>query len=355
VDHAGRRARLLQRFDDLGVDAFCTGHLPNVRYLSGFSGSNGHLVVGVRAGVFLTDGRYTDQARREVADLDRVTYAGPPAAAMAQAIGRIGAARVAFEPEHLTYQAWADLADAGVELVAVRGVVEALRETKDAEEIGLIQMAQDAADQAFESIVAKLDEGVTEREVAIELEAAMRRAGADGVAFDTIVAFGPDGAEPHHRPTDRPLAPGDLVTMDLGALVQGYHSDMTRTVAFGQPEARLREVYEAVRRAQRAGVDAVRAGVAGRHVDRAARDQIRQAGLGDGFVHPLGHGVGLEIHEGPWLRATADGLLPERSVVTVEPGVYLPGLGGVRIEDMVEVLDGHGRVLARAPKDLVIL
>ncbi len=358
MDHAARRARLIRRFDDLGADAFVTGHLPNVRYLTGFGGSNGHALVHRDAPVFLTDGRYTEQARHEVPDMERRTYATELTTALAAACRDIGARRVGFEPDHMTYQAWADLAAAvapGLELVPVRGLVEALRAVKDAEEVARIQTAQDATDQAFESVVGKLAEGATERQVAFELEAAMRAAGADGVAFDTIVAFGPNAAEPHHRPTDRPLTHGNVVKTDVGALVDGYHSDMTRTVAYGDPGARMREVHDVVREAQRAGTRAVRAGVPARDVDAAARSVVREAGYGDAFTHPLGHGVGLEIHEAPWLRARAEDPLPEGAVVTIEPGVYLAGVGGVRIEDMVLVTADGGRVMARTPKDLIVL
>jgi Xaa-Pro aminopeptidase len=357
VDHVARRARLIRRFDDLGVDAFVTSHLPNVRYLSGFTGSNGHVLVHRDGTTFLTDGRYTEQSRREVPDVERRTYARGPAAALATACVDAGVTRIGFEPDHLSYQAWADVATAGpgLALIPARGEVELLRTTKDAEEIALIEAAQEAADHAFETVIGKLSEAVTEREVAFELEAAMRRAGADGVAFDTIVAFGPNAAEPHHRPTDRPLGQGDLVKIDLGALVDGYHSDMTRTVALGDPGLRLREVHEVVHQAQRAGVWAVRAGVAAREVDGAARAVIRDAGLGDAFTHPVGHGVGLEIHEAPWVRPRSADPLPEDAVVTVEPGIYLSGVGGVRIEDMVHVTAHGGRVLARTPKELIVL
>jgi Xaa-Pro aminopeptidase len=175
------------------------------------------------------------------------------------------------------------------------------------------------------------------------------------VAFDTILAFGENSAEPHHRPVERALSHGDLVKVDFGCVVSGYHSDMTRTVAFGEPSARLREVYEVVRRAQQAGVEAVRAGVACAEVDRATREPIHAAGYGEEYRHSVGHGVGLEIHEQPWLRQGNDEPLPEGAVVTVEPGVYLEGEGGVRIEDMVEVTADGGVVLPRTPKELMVL
>jgi Xaa-Pro aminopeptidase len=355
MDHAGRRARLAGGFGAAGIDALYVSRLANVRYLSGFSGSNAHLLVTAADGCLLTDGRYTTQAEREAPDLRRVIYASDLPGALAGAARAIGAARFGFETDALSFQAHADLAAAGVELVGTRGLVEALRAFKDAEEIASIGSAQAATDAAFAMVVPTLAEGVTERGVALALEVAMRGAGADGLAFDTIVGFGPGAAEPHHRPEGRTLARGDLVKMDFGAVVAGYHSDMTRTVAFGEPSARAREVYEVVRGAQDAGVRAVRAGATGGEVDDAARSIIAQAGLGEWFPHGLGHGVGLEIHELPALRPANDRPLGVGQVVTVEPGVYLPGAFGVRIEDMVEVSPAGPVVMAATPKDLLVL
>ena len=356
MDHGGRRARLAERFAGLGIDALYVSRLPNVRYLSGFSGSNGHLLVtSAGGGALLTDGRYTSQAEREVEDLERITYRSNLPAALAQALHGLGARTVGFEAEDLTFHSHASLAAAGVALVPTRRLVGSLRAAKDAQELALIQAAQDATDRAYELVTAKLAEGMTEQEVAFELEAAMRQAGAEGLAFDTIVGFGPGAAEPHHRPTRRPLARGDVVKMDFGALVDGYHADMTRTVAFGEPPARLREIYEIVRRAQQAGVDAVRPGASSVEVDAAARSIVADAGFGAEFPHGLGHGVGLEIHEAPSLRFDGEDVLASGQVVTVEPGIYLPGAFGVRIEDMVEVTAGGPRVMAAAPKDLVVL
>ncbi|HYT29605.1 MAG TPA: M24 family metallopeptidase, partial [Actinomycetota bacterium] len=226
---------------------------------------------------------------------------------------------------------------------------------KEAEEHALIRAAQSVTDAAFERVAGKLVEGATEKEVAFELEAAMRREGADGVAFETIVAFGENAAEPHHSPTDRPLGRGEMVKMDLGGLVGGYHADMTRTVAFGDPPARLRHVHEVVLAAQQAGIDAVKAEAVAGACDEAARAVIRDAGFGEAFTHSLGHGVGLEIHEPPWLRIGGEHVLPEGTVVTVEPGIYLDGVGGVRIEDMVEVTADGCRLIATSPRELVVL
>jgi Xaa-Pro aminopeptidase len=356
VDHAARRERLASRLDGLGADAFFVTRLPNVWYLTGFSGSNAQLLLTADDGLLLTDGRYAEQSRREVPDLRRGFYSGEFLGAFAQACSDLGVGRVAFEASGVTFKTHAEMSrTAAVELVPTEDEVEQLRWVKDEEEIGRLEAAQALTDDAFDAVTGKLAEGITEKGVAFELDSAMRRAGADALAFDTIVAFGESAAEPHHSPTDRALGRGDLVKMDFGCVVGGYHSDMTRTVAFGEPPPRLREIYEVVRVAQQAGVDAVRAGVSGGEADRASRDVVREAGFGDAFKHSLGHGVGLELHEGPSLRAEGNDVLPAGTVVTVEPGIYVEGLGGVRIEDMVEVGADGARVLPRTTKELIVL
>jgi Xaa-Pro aminopeptidase len=355
VDHVARRRRLTDRLPELGAEAVLVTRLPNVRYLSGFTGSNGTLVLAPGRGELLTDGRYEEQSAREVPDLDRTVSSGPLVPAVVAALDRLGARRLAFEADGLTYRTFADLGAAGLDLVPASGEVERLRWTKEPEEVALIGEAQAIADESFDVVTGKLVAGVTEREAAFELDVTMRRLGAEALAFDTIMAFGEGAAEPHHRPTDRALRAGDVVKMDFGCVVRGYHSDMTRTIAFGDLDARLRDVYEVVRDAQRAGVEAVRAGTTGGEVDRASRSVIENAGLGASFKHGLGHGVGLEIHEGPALRPGGEDVLPEGAVVTVEPGVYLEGIGGVRIEDMVEVTGDGCRVIPTTAKDLLVL
>ena len=346
----------MERFASLDVEAMLVTRLVNVRYLAGFTGTNGQLLVTPEGGVFFTDFRYDEQSRRQVPDLRREIYQQKFPSSFEAACRELGARRVGFEAAGLTFKAWRDLdAVEGVELVPLEDEVERLRWAKDAEEIGAIERAQTATDDAFERVVAKLAEGMTERELALELELARREAGADALAFDTIAAFGENAAEPHHRPTDRVLRRGDIVKLDFGALVDGYHSDMTRTLAFGDPGEELRGIYELVRRAQAAGTEAVRAGVRGAEADEAARRVIAEAGHGERFGHSLGHGVGLEIHEGPTLRKGSDEVLPEGAVVTVEPGVYLAGVGGIRIEDMVVVEADGARVMPRTPKELLVV
>jgi Xaa-Pro aminopeptidase len=355
VDHRSRRARLLERLSQLDGGAFLVTRLPNVRYLTGFSGSNAQLLLTAEDAVLFTDGRYAEQSRRETPDVRREIYSGEFGPVFAAACSDLGLRRVSFEAAGLTFETYAKLAESGAELVPTTQEVESLRWVKDGEEVGLIESAQAIVDEAFDAVLGAVAEGMTEHDMALGLDTAMRRSGAEGLAFDTIVAFGEGAAEPHHRPTSRALARGDAVKVDMGCTYRGYNSDMTRTVAFGEPSATFRQIYDVVRTAQRAGVDAVRAGASGGEVDRVARDIIREAGFGEKYGHSLGHGVGLEVHEGPSLRANGDDVLPSGAVVTVEPGIYLEGIGGVRIEDMVVVENDGARVIPRTSKELLIL
>ena len=369
MDHHLRRTTLAERLADLDeVDALLVTGLTNVRYLTGFTGSNGQALVASSENarsaesaesVFFTDGRYTEQSRREVPDMSRVTYAAAFGETLDAEVSRLGVRRLGFEAHHLSVSSHerlvADLAD-DVELVACDEQVEQIRWVKDDEEIELLNRAQSVTDQAFDDVLETLAIGVTEHQVTRQLEALLRRDGADGLSFESIVAFGENAAEPHHEPTHRTLEEGDIIKMDFGALYGGYHADMTRTVAFGQPAAELRKIHDTVRQAQQAGIDAVREGVTGAEVDAAARAVIEGAGYGEAFSHGLGHGVGLDIHEGPRLgREFAGHTLPSRAVVTVEPGIYVPGLGGARIEDMVEITPGGCRVIGSASRELIEL
>ncbi len=357
MDHELRRAHLAERLPDLSLDAVLVTSTANVRYLTGFTGSSGQALIGASGGVFLTDGRYAEQARHEIPDMDLVICPDGFAPPLREACAALGVGRLGLEADHVTYRAWHQLREElqGVELAPLDGEVERLRSIKDAEELHLIELAQAATDRAFEEILDRLAVGMSERAAALEVEVAMRRAGADGVAFEPIVAFGEHAAEPHHRPTHRTLEEGDVVKLDVGARWAGYHADMTRTIAFGEPPGELRKIHDLVRQAQQAGIDAVRAGAAAADVDRAARAVIEDAGYGERFDHGLGHGVGLEIHERPRLGRTSEDVLPAGAVVTVEPGVYLPGLGGVRIEDMVEVESEGCRVLPTSTRQLIEL
>lgn len=347
---------MLERLQDLDADGLVVTRAPNVRYLSGFTGSNGQVLLSSAGCVFFTDGRYTEQSRREVPDLDRET-SRTLAEPLLERSRSLGITRLAFEAEDVTVARHEDLTAAleGISMIPTRGVVEGLRWVKDDREHELLLAAQRATDDAFDEIIDRIAVGMTERHVAADLELALRRHGADGLAFDPIVAFGEQAAEPHHVPGHRILEEGDVIKLDFGAVVEGYHSDMTRTVSFGSPAPELRKVHDVVRQAQEAGIDAVRAGARGADVDGVARRVITDAGYGDRFTHGLGHGVGLEIHEGPGVAATAEDVLPAGAVVTVEPGIYLPGLGGVRIEDMVRVRDDGCEVLGSSSRELIEL
>ena len=287
----------------MDLTAVLVTNLPDVRYLTGFTGSNGAALVGSAIEVFMTDGRYTERARREVDDIEQITCPNGFTDALRARCAGMKGSRLGFEADHVSYQSHKSLVEAleGVELVALEGEVERMRWIKDDEELSLLDSAQLSTDHAFESILERLAVGMSERQVAFELDNLLRREGADGPSFDTIVAFGENAAEPHHEPGSR-LEEGDVIKLDFGALHRGYHADMTRTVAFGEPAPELRKIHELVAEAQQAGIDAVTEGaVARRGRSRRARRIIEEAGYGASFLHGLGHGVGLEIHEGPSL------------------------------------------------------
>ncbi|MBV9318975.1 MAG: aminopeptidase P family protein [Mycobacterium sp.] len=367
MTHSQRRDNLRARIDAAGLDAMLVTDLVNVHYLSGFTGSAAALLVFAdeRVAALATDGRYRTQAAQQAPDLEiAIERAGGPYLA-GRAAGA-GVRRLGFESHVVTVDGFDALsAEAGpAELVRASGTVEALRERKDAGEVALLRLACEAADAALTQLVERggLRPGRTERQVARELEALMLDHRADGVSFETIVAAGTNSAIPHHRPTDAVLVGGDFVKIDFGALVGGYHSDMTRTFVLGRAADWQLEIYRLVAAAQQAGRAALRAGASLRDVDAAARQVIVDAGYGDNFGHGLGHGVGLQIHEAPGINAMAAGRLLAGSVVTVEPGVYLPDRGGVRIEDTLvvagETPQTSGQtpeLLTRFPKELAIV
>jgi Xaa-Pro aminopeptidase len=355
VDHHLRRRALSARLDDLSVDALLITRLLHTRYLTGFTGSNGQVLIRPDTALFFTDGRYTEQSRREVADLERITYTNPMREELPAYLS--GVRRLGFEADEVTVAVRDRLADAlgEVELVPTTDVVEALRAVKDDDERAAIRQAQAITDAAFGRILEYFAVGVSEHQVSRQLETLMLDEGAEGLAFDSIVAFGENAAEPHHEPAHRLLEEGDVIKLDFGARFAGYHADMTRTIAFGAPAGELKKIHEIVKESQQAGIDAVRAGMTGSAVDAVSRDVIERAGYGERFVHSLGHGVGLEIHEAPSLGRKQDDPLPAGAVVTVEPGIYVPGLGGARIEDMVEVTDDGCVVVGTSTRDLIEL
>ncbi|PZS09568.1 MAG: aminopeptidase P family protein [Solirubrobacterales bacterium] len=331
--------------------------LVNVRYLTGYTGSNGLALIGARTRTFITDFRYVEQAAKEVhASFARVRAPVNLLEVIDDALPA-GELRLGFEEAHVTVaqlRQLRELLPERVELVAVGRLLEGLRAVKEPEEVQRIKAATGLADAAFERLVRGGLIGRTERELAIELERDMRQRGAQRASFETIVAAGAHGALPHAQPRDVEIRRGELVVIDWGAELDGYCSDCTRTVAAGEPGADARSAYELVLEAQLAGLAAVKAGVSGRDADAAARDLIEAAGQGEHFGHGLGHGVGLEIHEGPRLSWSSEDDLDAGNVVTVEPGVYLPGRFGIRTEDLVVVREGGCEVLTSVTKRLIV-
>jgi Xaa-Pro aminopeptidase len=355
-EHAARRGRAQEKIAALGADAALITSLPNVRYLTGMVSSNAALLLPADSpGVLATDSRYAEAAIRDCPDLELIVerFIEPALASLAAARGL---RTVAFEAQDMTVERHQQLAalDGGPVLVPLGRIVEELRMIKDEAEIALLARACAITSEALSAVLPDIVPGRTEREFAVLLERAMIDLGAEALAFDTIVASGPNGAIPHHAPAGRRFTSGDLITIDCGARYSGYHADMTRTVALGEPAGWQREIYELVAAAQRAGVEAATAGADVRTVDAAARDLIAAAGHGDHFMHGLGHGVGLEVHEAPAIGYGRTGTLVDRVPVTVEPGIYLPGRGGVRIEDTLVVRDrraGSGGSALRASAD----
>jgi Xaa-Pro aminopeptidase len=352
----GRLDALRGRLD--GVDALVVTTLPNVRYLTGFTGSAAVLVVTPSGALLTTDGRYRTQSAEQVAEalgeVD-ITIGGMAEQRRAATDFLSGAARIGLEADNVTWagqRTWADLLGPA-ELVPTSNAVEALREVKDEAEIARMERAAAIADSALYEVLPMLAENVTEEQFALELDTAMRRGGAESVAFETIVAAGENSAKPHHRPGSRPVRRGDPVVVDFGATFEGYRSDMTRTFCVGaEPEGDMARVFSVVGASQAAGAAAVRPGVATKEIDDVCRAIIAEAGWADRFEHGTGHGVGLDIHEAPTVSQLGTAILAPGFVVTVEPGVYLPGLGGVRVEDTLVVTEGGSRPLTRFTKDI---
>lgn len=342
-----RVAALRRRLEADSLDALVVGKRENVRYLSGFTGTSGALRIGADEAVLLTDSRYAEQAAAEAPGFDIEIVAGPPALLAAM---RTPAQRVGFEPGSLGYDLWERMraiveGKRGGSLIPCSGAVEALRACKDPAELVLIEKAVRIASEALEEVRTMAIPGAIERDLALEIEFRMRRAGAEAAAFDLIVASGPRAALPHGRASGKRLSAGEFVVFDIGARFEGYHSDMTRTLFIGSPGRRERALYETVLAAQERAIRAIRPGATGQVVDEAARSVIREAGHGEHFGHGTGHGVGLEVHESPRIGSASADVLEAGMVVTVEPGVYLPGECGLRIEDMAVVEATGCRIL----------
>lgn len=349
----GRGDRLEKLLGERELDRMLVTDLVNVRYLTGFTGTNGACVCGPDLRLFFTDFRYTERAATEVEGWEPITVEGDWLASIAERLeGRVG-----FEDDHMSVRALEKLKEKlgeGVEAVAAGGTVERLRRVKDDEELAAIEAASKLADEVWVWSVERGLAGRSERDVARAAEARIRELGGDP-SFPAIVAAGPNGALPHAEPGEREIGSGELVVFDMGAMLDGYCSDGTRTYATGDPGGEAREIYGVVLEAQLAALEAVKAGAKGEEVDAVARKVIDAAGHGKRFGHGLGHGVGLEVHEAPRLSPRADDVLEPGEVVTVEPGIYLPGRLGVRIEDFVVVTEDGYRNLSALPKDLQLV
>ena len=352
-----RRARLVESLAEAGLDALFVSSPPNIRYLSGFTGSSALLLAVPGRSVLFTDPRYAIQSAEECDCRVRVVKR-TLITALAAAARRLGLRRIGFEQQHLTCDLWQSLRNnlaAGVDLVPASGLVEELRAVKSPAEVALIRQSARTCRAAFQRAVRRIRPGLTEAALAAEIDHQMRRLGAEGPAFETIVAAGPNAVLPHARPGSRPLRNNELLLIDMGARQDGYASDMTRVLSLGEAPAEARQLHAAVLEAQLAALQTVRDGVAASAVDRRAREVLRGHGLDKAFTHSTGHGLGLEIHEAPRIGQRAGERLRDGMVITVEPGVYIKGFGGVRIEDTVLVTQEGCEILTPAPKDLLMV
>jgi Xaa-Pro aminopeptidase len=355
-----RQRQLVDELSDRRFDALIVTHLPNVRYLSGFTGSAGVLVIGpgIRKPVFITDGRYTSQAHEEVENARIVISKGPALEAAAQYLVSAKLGNVAVEAEHMSASLRArvkKLLPAKIKLKDTSNLIERIRLIKDAGEIAAIERAVLLGAELFEVALKAIKPGVIETDVAAEMEYAARKRGAEGMSFETIVAGGPRSAFPHGVASAAAIPERGFVVLDFGVILGGYCSDMTRTVHVGKPTTEARGMYQAVLESQLAGIDAVTSGATAGDVDFACRSTLRRAKYERYFTHSTGHGVGLEIHELPRLARNQEERLAAGMVVTIEPGIYIEGKGGIRIEDMVVVTDEGCDVLTPVSKELVVL
>ena len=347
-----RRGQIKEACNFLNADAFLVSSLVNVRYLSGFTGSNGLLLISGNNDFLFTDSRYIEQGREQTCD--QITVSLTSGFSAIEEVSRLySLTNVAFESDHLTYSEFTGmekLLKPRVNLISSKGVVEKIRSVKDNDEVDLIRRAASLADDAVTLAIQESKPGKSEFEIAWVIEKFLRENGADGVAFDTIVATGANSAKPHHRAGSTIIKAGDPLVIDMGALLNGYRSDITRTILVEGEDEKFRCVYEVVLEAQITAIEAARQGVIAKDLDLVAREVIANHGFGQNFSHGLGHGVGLNVHEMPMVVPSSDHILEEGMIFTVEPGIYLPGWGGVRIEDMVLLEEAEVSLLTNAPK-----
>jgi Xaa-Pro aminopeptidase len=364
-----RLTRLREKMAEAKIDGFIVGapvedifhtHAANRRYLSGFTGSTGWLIVTADHAFVIVDFRYVEQAEKECPGFTVFRAVGGIDKWFAQLASeaRLAGKRIGFEPGEITvasFQALKKAAESMPEperpkILSAPPLVTEMRAIKEKEEVDALQRAVDVGDAAFSSVAERIEPGWTEKQVALDIEMEAKRLGAESLSFPTIVAAGPHGAMPHAQPRDHAIADGDGVVIDMGVIVDGYCSDLTRTIVVGKPSAKFREVYDIVLTAQRTAEELLRSGMSGEEAHMLAHNVIAQAGYGENFGHGLGHGVGLLIHEAPRLARLAKDELKDGMVVTVEPGIYITGWGGVRIEDMAVIEGGKARVMTTAPK-----
>ncbi len=352
-----RIEKLRKKITQLGLDAFLVMAPENRRYLSGFTGSSGVLLITKNQNFLLTDFRYIDQAKIEAPDFQVIRYDGSLVETIKNILERLFIETLGFEEDFITYKQYRELREGipKIKIFPEAGLVEKIRMIKDQEEIATIARAAKVADEAFNYILGKIRPGLTEIEIALELEFFMRSQGASSTSFSTIVASGARSALPHGVASEKLIEKGDFVTLDFGCIYQGYCSDMTRTVVIGEPDRKQREVYQVVLEAQILALENIKAGMSCQEIDALSRTYIAEKGYGQYFGHGLGHGVGLAVHEHPSLSPRDNTELVPNMVVTVEPGIYLPGWGGVRIEDLVVVEEAGLKNLTDSPKDLIVI
>ena len=351
-----RVEKLRKKMQEENLDSFLITSPYNLRYLTNFTGTTGLAVITLEKAFFITDFRYTEQAAAQAQGFEIIKNVGPIFEEVADLVQKEGLRELGFEEttvSFLEYSVLEEIIDA--QLIPISGMIEELREIKDEEEIAIIEKACSIADLAYDHILKMIQPGMTEIEVANQLDFYMRSLGASGVSFETIVASGLRSAMPHGVASKKIIEQGDLITIDFGCYYEGYCSDMTRTFAIGDPGEQLKEIYQIVLEAQLAVLEVAKPGVTGKQLDAVARDYITKHGYGEAFGHSTGHGIGLEIHEGPNVSVRAEKQFVPGNIITDEPGIYLPGIGGVRIEDDLLITSDGNRVLTHSPKELIIL
>jgi len=342
-----------------GLDALLLSQPENLRYLSGFTGSSGWLLISGQNSILATDFRYVEQAKGESPDFEIIQTKQELRDWLPDLVSDLGWHKLGFEANFISYEAYHKLSEAiktkqaNLELVPTTRIVEQLRSIKEPEELGFITKAVELADAAFEQAKAIIRPGITEKEAAWEIEKFLRQEGSEGMPFEIIVASGPNSALPHARPTEKIIRSGEPVLIDMGARISGYCSDFSRTLLLGKADKTFREIYNIVLKAQTTAIERIESGMDASQADRLARSVVEQAGYGDAFGHGLGHGVGLAVHEFPTLGPSSSDSLADGMVFTIEPGIYLAGKGGVRIEDMVVLKNSKAKVLSKAKKDLL--